>query len=915
MYYTHARSASALISMLKLNKAWYLLLLATLSAGVLFTEPGSKFLTPAQAATFTVCASGCTHTTIQAAVNAAAAAAGADTINVSAGTYAESVTIPAGAGPLTINGANANINPCTGTRSAESIVDPVTGPAFNVLANNVTINGFRIQDAVNDAGITLVGGTSGNQVLNNIVTTNTIGIYLNGSSQLVQNNSIFNNNLPGSGSGNGIYSDQGLINSTVNANCFPGTPATFHANASIIILGSSSGGACFPGSQPISNVALTNNTLTNDNLFYLIGGSNYTITGNTNTGSATHAVQIDGGVSGATISNNNFSNGAFSAIRVSNNSGCSTNSGIVATCNRLVNFGDDAIRLTAGTYTGGANSLNAENNWFGCNAGPGATGCETITDPSGQVDFTPWLTLTLAANPPLVAQGSTTTLTASLNTNSASAATSCGINGAPTAFASTCGTVNPASTTTTGGNATSTLTVTAPAGTCSAQTTIDGQTVTQSVSVAQVSTPTITIVDPFGCTGPGDVLNVTVTVTNPAAIAQTITLNATLPAGLVGLPGTGTSTVGAAPTVNAASVSFGPISFTAGQSATLTYQVQVGDAAAAASLCITTATTFGGVAGPTVQTCTIVNCQSVGPGLVFPSTADVSDQKAGSVLVYNLYSSSISSPNSQNTRISLTNTNPDVGIAVHLFFVDGATCSIADSMVCLTPNQTASFLASDIDPGTTGYIVAVASSLVTGCPVGFNFLIGDEYVKLSSGHAANLAAEAFAALAGGLPACNAASVTAQLNFDGVSYNRAPRVLAASNIPSRADGNDTLIVLNRFGGSLAAGAATLGSLFGILYDDAENPLSFTFTAGVCQFRSSLSNNFPRVAPRFENFIPAGRSGWAKFYSQSDIGLFGAQLNFNGNAGTAANAFNQGHNLHKLTLTSAATLTIPIFPPNC
>ena len=138
---------------------------------------------------------------------------------------------------------------------------------------------------------------------------------------------------------------------------------------------------------------------------------------------------------------------------------------------------------------------------------------------------------------------------------------------------------------------------------------------------------------------------------------------------------------------------------------------------------------------------------------------------------------------------------------------------------------------------------------------------------------------------------------------------------ASNVPSRADGNDTLIVLNRFGGSLAAGASTLGSIFGILYDDAENPLSFTFTAGVCQFRSSLSSNFPRVAPRFEQFVPAGRSSWAKFYSQSDIGLLGAQINFNANAGTAANAFNQGHNLHKLTLTTTATLTIPIFPPNC
>src|SRR4030095_14799236 len=74
---------------------------------------------------------------------------------------------------------------------------------------------------------------------------------------------------------------------------------------------------------------------------------------------------------------------------------------------------------------------------------------------------------------------------------------------------------------------------------------------------------------------------------------------------------------------------------------------------------------------------TTVNCPAVGPGLLFPDTAEVSDQKAGSVLVYNLYSSSIAAPNSQNTRVSITNTNPNVGIAVHLFFVDGATCSIA----------------------------------------------------------------------------------------------------------------------------------------------------------------------------------------------------------------------------------------------
>ncbi len=430
-----------------------------------------------------------------------------------------------------------------------------------------------------------------------------------------------------------------------------------------------------------------------------------------------------------------------------------------------------------------------------------------------------------------------------------------------------------------------------------------------------VNPVTYKIGDPLACTGPGNVVTGTFTIVNSSAAATTVSATASLPAGLLALPNSCTANVGTCTVVNAASVTY-TATLAPGQTATVSYQAQVGDQVTTGTqLCSNLVVSFSSGPTLTVPACTTVNCPAVGPGLLFPATSEVSDQKPGSVLVYNLYSSSIAAPNAQNTRIAITNTNPGLPIAVHLFFVDGATCSIADSLVCLTPNQTASFLASDIDPGTTGYIVAVASDLVTGCPVDFNYLIGDEYVKLSSGHAANLAAEAFAALAGGLPACNGLSVTALLSFDGTSYNRAPRVLAASNVPSRADGNDTLIVLNRFGGSLAAGASTLGALFGILYDDAENPLSFTFTAGVCQFRSSLSSSFPRTAPRFEQFIPAGRSGWAKFYSQSDIGLLGAQLNFNANAGTAANAFNQGHNLHKLTLTTTATLTIPIFPPNC
>ncbi|MDX2034533.1 MAG: hypothetical protein SF339_27915 [Blastocatellia bacterium] len=303
------------------------------------------------------------------------------------------------------------------------------------------------------------------------------------------------------------------------------------------------------------------------------------------------------------------------------------------------------------------------------------------------------------------------------------------------------------------------------------------------------------------------------------------------------------------------------------------------------------------------------------PGLVYPPTSEVSDQKAGSVLFYNFYTSGATSGNAQNTRINITNTSTSSTSFVHLFFV-ADTCQVADSYICLTANQTASFLASDVDPGVSGYIVAVAVDFNTGCPVAHNFLIGDEYVKTSTGHAANLGAEAFSALyAGGVPGCDANSTAATLLFNGAlgGYNMVPRVLAASSVPSRADGNDTLVILNRVGGSLATGAATLSSLFGLMYDDSESVFSFSVVGG-CQLRGSLSNTFPRTTPRFETIIPAGRTGWFKIWGGGDIGILGSIINANPNAAASASAFNGGRNLHKLTLTTS-TYTIPVFPPSC
>jgi hypothetical protein len=307
------------------------------------------------------------------------------------------------------------------------------------------------------------------------------------------------------------------------------------------------------------------------------------------------------------------------------------------------------------------------------------------------------------------------------------------------------------------------------------------------------------------------------------------------------------------------------------------------------------------------------------PGLPYPAASEVSDQKAGSILIYNTYTSSASAPATENTKINITNTSSSSPAFVHLYFVEGSSCGVADTFICFTNNQTASFNTSDADPGTRGYIVVIAVDPFLGCPANFNFLIGDEYVRYATGHSANLGAEAIAAIAATPTDCGGTSGVALVSFDGVAYNRIPRVLADDSIPSRIDSNDTKLIVNRIGGNLITGAATLGTLFAVIYDDAENTFSTSFS-GQCHLEISLgANNLPRVIGGWNALLPAGHSGWMKFWSTADIGILGAAINFNANAAVGnpnhPGDFSGGHNLHKLTLSAGANYLVPVFPAAC
>ncbi|MBK6798334.1 MAG: hypothetical protein IPG76_16550 [Acidobacteria bacterium] len=305
-----------------------------------------------------------------------------------------------------------------------------------------------------------------------------------------------------------------------------------------------------------------------------------------------------------------------------------------------------------------------------------------------------------------------------------------------------------------------------------------------------------------------------------------------------------------------------------------------------------------------------VSALAADPGQPYPAESEASDQKAGSLLVYNYYTST-PGVNNRNTRVNITNTNAQRFAYVHLFFIS-ETCAVADYKTDLTPNQTFSFLVSDYDPGFSGYIIALAENPRTGLPVRNNWLIGDEYFKAAIG-SANLGAIAFSALwqdEQDYPDYNGGpTITVQLN--GVQYNRAAATVAADNIPSKQDLNDTTIILNSLRGDLTSVMGSVGTMFGLLYDDVEVSYSFSINVG-CHTRVTLSDTTPRTAPRFTTVIPAGRTGWMKLYTNGANALVGAMVNSNPNTESRPDVFNGGHNLHHLTLSTNGFLTIPVFP---
>ena len=145
-------------------------------------------------------------------------------------------------------------------------------------------------------------------------------------------------------------------------------------------------------------------------------------------------------------------------------------------------------RVYGNTTTGADNTsptqIDAADNWWGCNEGPGTTGCDLA---SGSVDHDPWLVLGLTANPMSVfVNGGTSVLTASLRINSDGVDTSpVGHipDGTTTIFTATLGTVTPEITGTIEGLAASAFVAGMVQGSSIVSATVDSETVTLTLTI------------------------------------------------------------------------------------------------------------------------------------------------------------------------------------------------------------------------------------------------------------------------------------------------------------------------------------------------------------------------------------------------------------------------------------------------
>lgn len=452
----------------------------------------------------TGCGAGVAFTTINAAI---AAAAAGDIVSVCPGSYPENVTVNKS---LTLNGAGDGTNPL-----ADTIVTPAGGNGVTVSSSDVSLSGLHINPQGGNYGIS-VAASINDLGIDNVTATNAIvgfrvggAIVLNG---LTVNDSHFDGNLmqgwylsEETALGGNVTNVQ-VTNSTFNNNPNKGIYAEKLDNATfsgITVNNSGTVGTNHTAGIDLnlkwgnySNIQILNSTITNNGTSDANGGGILIKARSTGSYSSPPAT-LNGVILRGLLVSGNGAGTYTSGIRIgeSNNSFTGVDAGptgVVVSYSRIINNAAHGLRnATAAT------NVIAENNWWGCNYGPGATGtgCSGTTNgTSGTIDANPWLTLTSSAAPDSVLINTASTVTSRLTFNNLNVDTSGGgfvPNGTPASYVATLGTVAPNPSTTTSGVTTTIFTAGGVQGFGNVATTVDGQTLNAPVAVVATLCPDV----------------------------------------------------------------------------------------------------------------------------------------------------------------------------------------------------------------------------------------------------------------------------------------------------------------------------------------------------------------------------------------------------------------------------------------
>ncbi len=294
------------------------------------------------------------------------------------------------------------------------------------------------------------------------------------------------------------------------------------------------------------------------------------------------------------------------------------------------------------------------------------------------------------------------------------------------------------------------------------------------------------------------------------------------------------------------------------------------------------------------------------------SATAVGDQKPGSVLFYNRYTSNASNPARENTAMNLTNTSPTANVFVRLFLINSATCQTLEVGLCLTAQQTLSFLLSDIDPGVKGYAVAVATNQA-GEPIQFNWLTGTVIVKQSAGIFSGTSASVLGAIT--IAKRKDGAVTAgsgneaEMIFDDVNYDRLPAQIAYEGVPSQINAaNTTIVSLYRPAPTLAGGPANTSiQITGWGRNDQNQVVTSNGNLSVACYSDVAVSTLRLMPTPISQLLPSGSTAWFAASTLDLQPLLGAMQN--------SGEFNGGVNARALSFSSEYRIRVPISPVTC